>query len=480
MTPESRRTFRISSWLYARALGCVLLVAFLSLGVQAFGLFGQSGVMPIVEFVASAKRAGHGVLAHPSLFWWASSDTAIVAVLWVGGLSSLALIAGVLPKLSLLVSWVAYLSFVSVGWPFMSFQWDTLLLETSFVSIFFVPWSRWDRLSIHSAPHPVARWAVWWLLFRLMFRSAYVKLASHDPTWTDLTALSYHYWTQPLPTVLAWYADRLPLWFQKVACALMFVIEFAAPFLMWIPRAPFRRAAAGLITGLMVLIAATGNYGFFNLLTIVLCIPLLDDALLERLLRSKGSPADAPSGWRHHIQAVAPAFVIALSAVIFYAGTFGRGMPPTLVTVYRFSTLNNYGLFAVMTTDRPEIIIEGSQDDGKTWKAYEFRYKPGPLSRPPVWTAPHQPRLDWQMWFAALSDFRRNVWLARFMRRLLEAEPSVVALLEYDPFKGEPPRQIRATMYQYRFSTGAERRSTGDWWVRDEPALYAPVLTADR
>jgi hypothetical protein len=290
--------------------------------------------------------------------------------------------------------------------------------------------------------------------------------------------LTYHYWTQPLPTVLAWYANLLPDWFQRLSCALMFAIEFGAPVLIWVPRAWARRAAAGSLAALMFLIALTGNYGFFNLLTIALCIPLLDDRLLRRLVPDRLAPRAAPvrgSKWNTW-PGVAPALVIALSATIFFTGTFGQRVPAWLSPIYRFGTFNNYGLFAVMTTERPEINVEGTLD-GESWKPYVFRYKPGPLARAPVWSAPHQPRLDWQMWFAALGDYRRNVWLGNLMRRLLQGEPSVLALIEDNPFPDQPPKQVRALIYQYELTNNrSERDGTGRWWKRRDRALYAPIL----
>ncbi|MBW2551513.1 MAG: lipase maturation factor family protein [Deltaproteobacteria bacterium] len=455
------RTFAVSSWLFARGLGAVLLLAFVSLGVQAMGLFGSNGVMPISMFVDAAKSAGHSFWQHPSALWWASGDGMITGVWVVGTIASVALLIGLAPKVSLV----------------MSFQWDMLLLEASFTAFFFVPWRAWDRLAGHPEPHPVARWALWWLLFRLVFRSAYVKLASGDPTWADMSALSYHYWTQPLPTTLAWYANLLPDGIQKLACAVMFAIEFGAPVLLWVPRAWARRAAAGSIAALMLLIGFTGNYGFFNLLTIVLCLPLLDDRLLRRFVPRRFLVKAGPereSKWSTW-PGVAPAIVIALSAALFFTGTLGQRPPRWLSPIYPFSTFNNYGLFAVMTTERPEISIEGTLD-GKIWKPYVFRYKPGPLDRAPVWTAPHQPRLDWQMWFAALGDYRRNTWLGNLMTRLLQDEPSVLALIGENPFEDAPPKQIRAVIYRYEPTGRDERDATGQWWKRRDRLLYAPIL----
>ncbi|MEM7135281.1 MAG: lipase maturation factor family protein [Myxococcota bacterium] len=476
---DPRRSFVVSSWLFARALGVVLLIAFVSLGVQAPGLFGADGIAPIAEFVASAQRANHSFFAHPSLLWFGASDSAITSVWVLGAAASTALILGLVPKVAALVAWFAYLSFVTVGWPFMSFQWDTLLLEVTFISIFFVSGRPWDRLTGHREPNPLARWALWLLLVRLVFRSAWVKLASGDPTWQDLTALTYHYYTQPLPTVFAWWADQLPLWVDKASCLVMYVIEFGAPLLFFVPRVGARRTGAGLIVALMVLIALTGNYGFFNLLTVLLCLTAIDDSLLQALLPHRIRPrlgeVPKPAWWTR--AAVGPSLIIVLTAVLFFQGTFGdRRLPGWLAPLYPWATLNNYGLFSIMTTTRPEIIIEGTRD-GETWVPYGFRYKPGPLGEAPRWVAPHQPRLDWQMWFAALGDFRKNPWLASFLRGLLDNEPSIVALLEDNPFEDNPPIQVRAVVYDYEFTDRRERSESGHWWRRGEPKLYAPVLS---
>ena len=474
--PSEGRHYVASSWLFARALGVVLAIAFASLGAQAMGLYGSTGVTPIAVLVESAKSAGHHAAQHPTVFWWSSSDVAIT-VCWVGGrVSAIAVASGFVPKLTLLTCWMTYLSFVSVGWPFMSFQWDTLLLETTFTAVFFVPWRLFDRLRGHRAPNLLARWALWWLLFRLVFRSAWVKLASADPTWADLSALTFHYWTQPLPTVAGWYASHLPEWIHRVSCLAMFLIELGAPLLIAIPRAWSRRTAAVSISFLMVLIAITGNYGFFNLLTIVLCVPLLDDRLLRRLAARIGDRPQTDRETRlDTAAAVGPALLIVITSVLFFTGTFGTRPPRWLGPVYPFATLNNYGLFAVMTTERREIVIEGTAD-GETWRPYVFAYKPGPVDRAPVTVAPHQPRLDWQMWFAALGDFRKNTWLAHLMKRLVEGEPFVLRLLGENPFEQSPPTQVRAIIYRYRPATLEELEEDGSWWVRDERMLYAPVL----
>jgi hypothetical protein len=227
----------------------------------------------------------------------------------------------------------------------------------------------------------------------------------------------------------------------------------------------------------MVLIGLTGNYGFFNLLTVVLCLPLLDDRLLLRIVPNGYAPAEPARETPRRLPwpAVGPALIIVLSAAVFFPGTFGSRVPRVLGPIYPFSTFNSYGLFSVMTTQRLEINLEGT-GDGENWRPYVFRYKPGPLGRAPVWTAPHQPRLDWQMWFAALGDYRRNEWLANLMTRLLQDEPSVLRLLDDNPFRDEPPKQVRALIYQYELTNADERNATGQWWKRRDRMLYAPIL----
>jgi hypothetical protein len=360
---------------------------------------------------------------------------------------------------------IYYLSIVIGGQVFMGYQWDYLLLEAGFLAIFLKPaWSR--------------AWLFRWLLFRLMFESGAVKLLSHDPSWRSLTALAVHYQTQPLPTPIAWYAMQLPLWFQKISTAFVFVVELGLPFLMFGPRRLKLIAALGTIL-LEILILLTGNYTFFNVLTIALCVFLLDDAFFLALFRAKqpGAPKK-PVRTNARASAVLCA-VILIASLTGLAGMFGLRAPTSITDALgplnTFGIVNQYGLFAVMTTSRPEILIEGS-NDGADWQPYVFPDKPGPLNRAPGWVAPFQPRLDWQMWFAALGNYRENPWLVRLMERLLEGSPPVLELIEHNPFGGKPPRYVRATVYDYRFTTYDERRRTGNWWKRELKGTYFPPI----
>lgn len=487
-------TYEAVRWLFLRGLGFVYLIAFLSLQVQVEGLIGSEGIAPLAPWLdAIADRYGDDRLrVAPTVFWLVSSDYALNAVCGLGVVASLLLVFNLLPAVAAAAAWGLYLSLFVAGRVFLGFQWDILLLESGVLGFLFAPWGLRPALARAApAPRPVL-WLLRLLLFKLMFLSGVVKLASNDPVWWNLTALAVHYQTQPLPTWTAWYIHQMPLWFHRACCAAMFFIELFVPPAIFAPRRP-RLIAFALLVALQLVIIATGNYTFFNLLTIVLCIPLLDDACLLRAL-----PAATASRWQAAIaenrRARRPAagrLLIASSALVLGALSVGHltgrlygysnlpGPIRSLIsTAAPLKLSSSYGLFANMTTRRPEIVIEGSED-GRTWRPYEFVWKPGDPARRPGFVAPHQPRLDWQMWFAALGDYRRNPWLIALMRRLLEGSEPVLALLETDPFAGGPPRHIRATVWEYRFTDRAEREKSGAWWDRQNPRLYAPVLTRD-
>jgi lipase maturation factor 1 len=254
------------------------------------------------------------------------------------------------------------------------------------------------------------------------------------------------------------------------------------PFFFFAPRR-LRLAACALTVFLQGAIAATGNYAFFNALTVALAVLLIDDASLPGRWRDSAIRAaqGGGGGWPRGVLVPAAALLLAVSAVPFLATVGARTkIPGPLLSLYRAASplrsANGYGLFAVMTTSRPEILVEGS-DDGATWRAYAFRWKPGDPSIRPAFVAPHQPRLDWQMWFAALGGYEENPWLIRFLQRLLEGSPEVRRLLALDPFPGRPPRYVRAVVYDYRFTSAAERARTGAWWRREVRGLYCPVLS---
>lgn len=472
--PLRQENYRLSGWLFLRLLGAIYLIAFASFGVQASGLIGSHGIQPVSDYLHALQRY-FGVARYwnaPTLLWLSASDGFLRSD-WIAGVClSVLVLAGMNWRVFRIVLFALYLSLVTAGQVFMSYQWDALLLEAGSLAIFL-------------GSSPVIARLFRWLLFRLIFLSGAVKLVSRDPSWHNFTALPVHYETQPLPTPPAWYFYQLPAWFQRMSVGFVFFVELVVPFLILAPRR-IRHFAALAITTLQVLIIVTGNYAFFNLLTISLCLFLLDDTAMQKLLPSRIWQR-IPSWfhgerWPRLRRAFYPSFA---AFILFVSGFEMLGMfsrvhwapaDGVIHAVGPFEIVNTYGLFAVMTTSRPEIVVEGS-NDGQTWLAYEFKYKPGELMRRPPWVAPHQPRLDWQMWFAALGSYESDPWIVHFVARLLEGSPDVLRLLARNPFPNAPPRYIRAQLYDYSFTTSAEKKATGNWWQRNPRQLYLPPVT---
>ncbi len=457
-------------------MGLIYLVAFASFGVQALGLIGRHGILPLSEFVSAI--GGHLGLERywrvPMVFWLSQSDFFIQAICWTGTALSLLLIFNILPRLSWFFLYALYLSIFYAGQIFMGFQWDALLLEAGFLALL---------LSMATKP---GIWLLRWLLFRLMFLSGSVKLLSGDPTWHNLSALSYYFQTEPLPTPLAWYAHHLPQGVLTVSTVMTFVIELGLPFLIFFPRRLRFVAGFGTLM-LQVLILLTGNYAFFNLLTMALCLVLFDDAALRKAL-----PRRLIEFVQHQVRSIQPgkivsfavaafALLIVFTSLVQLHAVFGGQVSAAGIRIIDgiapLRIVDTYGLFAVMTTTRPEIIVEGS-DDGVHWREYAFKYKPGDVMRRPRWNFPHQPRLDWQMWFAALGTASDNPWFSLFLQRLLENSPEVTALLGSNPFalSHKPPLYVRALLYDYRYSSREEKAATSAWWVRQPEGIYYPAI----
>ncbi len=478
--------FVIARWVFARVLGAVFFFAFASLGLQIRGLAGVRGIVPAEPWLDAVwRQLGPAALWQvPTVCWVGAGDTALVVLCLAGCALALLLMWGAwFPGLCALLAWGLYLSLARVTNPFLGFQWDALLLETALLGALWLPWRwrpDWGRVSLRI---DAARWLLWWLLFRLMFQSGVVKLASGDPTWRGFTALDHHFETQPLPLWTAWLAHQLPEWLRCLVVFAMFLIEFVAPLLILAPRR-WRHGAAGTLIGLQIAILATGNYAFFNCLTIGLCLLLFDDAAWPAPWRARlGLTAPAvstpPERWQKWTtaSALAVAFLLTVQPLLSSIGLVKHWPAPLAAlreAVAPLWSFNSYGLFAVMTTQRHEIVVEGSAD-GHTWQAYEFRWKPGAVTQRPRLVAPHQPRLDWQMWFAALGTVQNNPWFVQFLVRLLEGSPEVLALLAGNPFPDAPPRYIRAALYDYHFTRFGDGHP--GWWKREPLGLYCPAIT---
>jgi len=494
---ETPSTLLLTRRVFLRLLGVIYLAAFLSIGHQILGLAGSQGLRPAEITMRAAAESGVW-WKLPTLQWF-GGDGMLTATWIIGAAAAALLTLGLVPMASSLVCWAMYLSIVTVGSVFMQFQWDALLLECGLLAVLWSPLT-W-RLNSSNARRPsrLVHWLLILLLARLVFFGGLVKLQSGDPVWADCTALSYHFWTQPLPWWPAWFAATLPDWVLRSACFMMFVIELGCPLLLLLPRVP-RTVGALLITALMLGIAATGNYGFFNWLTIVLCLAMLDDAVLlllwPKVVRGRFAigfrqPDHAITRWGRGMVATA-ILVLVLTAIWHQAARrpAWRPLEVAQAAAAPWHPVGYYGLFAVMTTTRPELGVEWQDQDG-TWHPVVFRWKPGPLDRPGAFCQPGMPRLDWQMWFDAIGyerairermvhDYSSSLRvtgreiLPMLMRRLMVLDPVVLDLVEEGP--ESPPRALRWTLDHYEFTTPEEREASGDWWTRTRSFSSSPLV----
>lgn len=492
--PESHFLVR---WLFLRGLGCIHLMAFGSYAFQIIGLNGSRGILPTRELLLSVA-AQCGLERHwlfPTVAWLNCSDAALQGITIIGSALSLLVILGVATGPALLTLGVLWLSLVTGGGEFTGFQSDGMLVEVTLLSLFVTPWTWFEppwpvpvAWRQQTPPSLLAIWLLRFMLFRIMFASGIVKILSGDPAWRNLTAMEFHYETQPIPTPWAWYAHHLPAWIQKASAAFMYVSELAAPPLMFAGR-NLRLLSAFLMFALHLGIALTGNYTFLNFLLMLLCLAVLDDRAVQRVMPKRlvqsieESQTAAGTGRMRVI-----CFRTAVCALLLIAGcrlatSIGLGrlvLPPLQVALECLAPLrvvDGYGLFAVMTTSRPEIVFQGSQDD-HTWLSYEFKYKPGDdLRRPPPWVAPHMPRLDWRLWFAAMEPVDANPWVLSLVKRMLEGSPDIQIFFVRNPFPTSPPKYVRAFVYDYHFTDAAEREATGCWWRRDNERIYLPPVS---
>lgn len=457
------------SWLFLRGLALIYFAAFASMAVQIEGLIGENGILPIkTELAAIAQYYPDSKYrVFPALFWFDASDQALLLVCFTGMLAALTLLFNVFVRTALVLCYGLYLSITVAGQDFTAFQWDVFLLEAGFLGLFLTGGSA------------ITVFLYRWLIARFMFMGGVVKLASGDPSWANLTALSHHYQTEPLPSPLAYYAYYLPQWFNQFCVAGVFVIEIIVPFFVFLPRR-FRLIAAWSFIMLQSGIILTGNYNFFNLLTILLCLFLFDDKDVEKKLPkglvtaiSKKQPT--PGNAAHTLAFVWMCVVLFTCAAHVWIYNVKQPLISPLKTLVQltssYSLINNYGPFAIMTTERPEIIVQGS-NDGRNWLTYHFKYKPVNLDQQLSWNIPHQPRLDWQMWFAAMQKPSANPWFVKFMLKLQQGSPQVLSLMGENPFREKPPKHVRALLYRYFYTSPKQRAATGKVWQRKYLGIY--------
>ncbi len=468
--------------IFLSCLGAILLVAFISYWIQFEQLSGNNGLLPVVDFMQRLSEfGGQSYFTYPTFSWFNSADWLVHLQCFIGIIFSLHLVLLKWPKVSLLISWLIYLSLVVIGQVFYNFQWDALLLETTLSAILICfGYSTKDRVPNFGL------WLMWLLLFKLMFLSGLVKLMSGDESWWNGTALSYHYFSQPLPNAISYYFHHLPTWVHKLCCWIMFFIELIVPFFIIIGGLckyfsgskkfgqGLHLAAAFSTILLMLIIFVSGNYNFFNLLVMALCFLLIDDSQWDWILglKLKRSSGQKARGISRIFVAIAATFILLFSA--FQMRNEISGYPvlkestQKLVNkVHAFRSINSYGLFRVMTRTRPEIILEGSNDK-ITWKEYELKNKINNTEKAPPFVAPHQPRFEWQMWFAALGTIQYNQWVYTYMRRILEGSDTHESLIRENPFPDAPPKYMRALMYDYRFA-----EDNNAWWERTYVKPYS-------
>ncbi len=467
---QPRKEFQLAAGLFLKALALIYMAAFASLAVQISGLAGPDGILPFTIYLENAWQAlGYGAwLQVPTLFWMNASDMALQGAAWAGVVFALLLLFGRWPLFSLIMLFVLYLSLYRAGQVFMNFQWDTLLLEAGLLALF-----------LQQSPTALVLFLYHWLLFRLRFMSGVFKLVSGDPSWAGFTTLDYYFETQPLPHAGAWYAHWLPEWLHHVGVGFTFFTELLVPFFIFLPR-PFRLTAVAITLFMQGLILATSNHNFFNLLTIALCILLLDDRTIRWLLRRKDEnkpirTAPVSPAWGHRLLLSMLAVLLLFASTSgFYTLTTGHHLPllePARKLVQGFGVGAIYHVFPTMQITRQELIVEGS-DDGKHWQEYVFRYKPQPPGKRPAFIVPHQPRLDWMMWFVPTQHPVQMYWFGEFLAGVKRGSPQILALLDKNPFPNRPPAYLRVTAWRYRFSTAAERAQTGTWWQREYLGVF--------
>ena len=492
----------IPRWMFLRALGCIYFSAFFSLIFQVRGLIGPNGILPAVDYLraVSAQLGPARLWFAPTLLWISGRPHMLMAISWIGILASLLLVLNLWPRLTLAICFVCFLSFIGAAGDFSGYQSDGMLLEAGFISLFLAPPGLRPRWAENWRSPRAAWFLLLWEWFRIYFESGVVKLASGDPQWRNFTAMDEYYQNGPLPTWIGWYVQHLPHWFHAGSVYATLALELGLVWMFFLPRR-FRIILFFIVTPWQLGVILTANYAFLNYLVLSLAVLLLDDRFFARVIpqrsmpvpKPKPSPPEVAEEGERYIRSASPLIALRLSVTavmlgwIFYATTaqllwmFLPNLPlPTspVTALDPFRIANRYGLFAVMTRARYEIEFQGSLD-GKNWIAYPFRFKPQDVSKPPGIYAPYQPRFEWNLWFCSLGSWRENPLVTSTEERLLAADPDVLSLFASNPFAQQAPKQVRAVLWQYWFTSMAEKRSQGVWWRREYLGLYAPTLSRD-
>lgn len=479
-------TYWLTRFVILRLLGFVYLFAFLSLAHQVLPLIGKDGLLPAATYLRRIAEhlggRGEGFLQLPTLFWLDVSDPLLVALAWSGVILSALVLAGYANAALMLVLWALYTSFANIGQLWYGYGWEIQLQETGFLAIFLCPLL--DGRPFPRRPPPLlVIWMFRWLAFRIMLGAGLIKIRG-DACWRDLTCLDYHYETQPIPNPFSRLLHFMPGWFQKLGVLFNHLVELVAPWFAFGPRLA-RRVAGGLMVLFQLVLIFSGNLSFLNWLTIVPALACLDDALLRRLLPRRlvrraacAARSALPSRGQQAAVALLATAVVALS---YYPVRNLLSSRQAMNTSFnRLHLVNTYGAFGSVGQKRPEIVFEGTRDrvlsPATRWTPYEFKCKPGAPGRRPCLISPYHYRIDWQIWFAAMSEPNRHKWTIHFVWKLLHNDAGTLSLLAENPFPGEPPRYIRAVLYDYTFAP--PWNPEGLWWERRPLGLWLPPLSA--
>ncbi len=484
---SARPTYWLTRFVILRLLGFVYFFAFLSLARQVLPLIGSKGLLPAAAFLHLAEihfgSPDAAFAALPSLFWLHLSDRALVVLAWTGVGLSLVVLAGFANAILLAMLWALYLSFVHIGQDWYAYGWEIQLLETGFLAIFLCPLL--DPRPFPKRPPPtIVIWLYRWLVFRIMLGAGLIKMRG-DACWRDLTCLDTHYETQPIPNPLSPFFHFLPRPLHRAGVLFNHLTELVAPWFAFGPRRA-RHVAGGIMLAFQVFLLLSGNLSFLNYLTIVPILACFDDSLLGRVLPRR----IAAAAWRaragaqpsrgHLVAAGALAFLVALLSVNPVMNLFS-GQQIMNTSFDPLELVNTYGAFGTVGKSRPEIIFEGTDEqtitDRTVWKPYEFPCKPGDPKRRPCVISPYQPRLDWAIWFAAMSTPENYPWTVHLVWKLLHNDPGALSLLDGNPFPGRPPRYVRAELYRYRFARPGNPE--GLWWERERIGSWIPPLSVD-
>lgn len=475
---EEEPKYWLTRYVLLRAIGFVYLVAFLVTANQAIPLIGTDGILPAELYLGRLEGT---MWSHPTLFWFTQSDWLMALLAWCGVALSAVVVIGRTNMVLMGLLWFLYLSFVNVGQIFYGYGWETMLLEIGFLAIFLCPVLTPSPFSARTPPPEPVIWLLRWVVFRVMFGAGLIKLRG-DPCWDDLTCMMYHYETQPIPSPLSWYLHQMPDWFHKAGVLWNHVVELVVPWFIFGPRR-VRHVAGVLLVVFQAMLIASGNLSFLNWLTIAACIACFDDSALQRFV---------PDSWKKHLDALSeranqwmPRRVVTWALVLLVAGlSFNpvvNMVSPNQVMNQSFTNyhlVNTYGAFGGVTRTRYEIVVQGTRDESPDeeteWKSYRFPCKPGPVDRAPCLITPYHYRLDWQIWFAAMSRAREHPWFLGFVYRLLEGHRGLGGLLAKNPFPKKPPTHIRALRYKYEFT---ESDTSENWWKRGEVETYLPPVS---